>query len=129
MRRVSLGCSEFIRSLSQGGADGQRPVFAHGNAPFNQLRDDSCPPTSPPLKLDWGWDRGQGRRLRNSPCSFHRQRGLDLGPSPRVGEAGLNGTPGRKERSQARDGAALLPSPSRYEDWSQRLRAGPMMLQ
>lgn len=30
---MSFGCSEFIRSLSQGGADGQRPVFAHGNAP------------------------------------------------------------------------------------------------
>lgn len=43
---MSLGCSEFIKSLTLGGTDGQRPVFAHGNAPVNQLKEDSCPPTS-----------------------------------------------------------------------------------
>ena len=54
-------------------------------------------------------DRGQGRRLRNSPCSFHRQRGLDLRPFPRVGEAGLKGTPKEGEKSgQGWEGSASL---------------------
>lgn len=53
---------------------------------------------------------GVGQRsrqeLRNNPCSFHRQRGLDLGPFPRIKEAGLKGT--WKGRREVRTGVGVL---------------------
>lgn len=55
------------------------------------------PLPTPPLKPGWKWNRGQGRRLRKSPCSFYRQRGLDLGPFTGCEETGMEGTQDRRK--------------------------------
>lgn len=53
-----------------------RGLYLHMVMPLSTSERGQLPPQ--PLKRDWGCDRGQGRRLRSSPCSFFRERGLDL---------------------------------------------------